>query len=116
MSHRLYQPGIPGRQAGSRQPVNLKKLIEPVTTQGKGQYALNMRGLDEARAQGGHVSWAHFAAWPGLEGPLAIVLNKVHSVELLSTIEPFSEPTFAADVVPDLRMNSACGIDCSTAV
>ncbi|MEX2233966.1 MAG: CehA/McbA family metallohydrolase [Cyclobacteriaceae bacterium] len=86
--------------------LNLKKLIEPVKTPRAFQYPLNMRGLDEARAQGGHVSWAHFAAWPGLEGPLAIVLNKVHSVELLSTIEPFSEPTFVADIVPDLRMNS----------
>ena len=86
--------------------LNLKKLIEPVKTAREFQYPLNMSGLDAARAQGGHVSWAHFAAWPGLEGPLAIVLNKVHSVELLSTIEPFSEPTFVADIVPDLRMNS----------
>ena len=86
--------------------LNLKKLIQPVKTPRKVQYPLNMQGLDEARAQGGHVSWAHFAAWPGLEGPLAIVMNKVHSVELLSTIEPFSEPTFVNDIVPDLRMNS----------
>jgi hypothetical protein len=86
--------------------LNLKRLIEPVKTMRKFHYPLNIQGLEEARAQGGHVSWAHFAAWPGLEGPLAIVMNKVHSVELLSTIEPFSEPTFVADVVPDLRMNS----------
>jgi hypothetical protein len=86
--------------------LNLKKLIEPVKTGRQFQYPLNIEGIEEARAQGAHVSWAHFAAWPGLEGPLAIVLNKVHSVELLSTIEPFSEPTFVADIVPDLRMNS----------
>lgn len=85
--------------------LNLKKLIEPVKTARGFQYPLNIRGLDEARAQGAHVSWAHFAAWPGLEGPLAIVMKKVHSVELLSTIEPFSEPTFVSDIVPDLRMN-----------
>jgi hypothetical protein len=86
--------------------LNLKKLIEPVKTGRNFQYPLNIKGIDEARVQGGHVSWAHFAAWPGLEGPLAIVLKKVHTVELLSTIEPFSEPTFVADIVPDLRMNS----------
>lgn len=86
--------------------LNLKKLIDPVKTARKFHYPLNIQGIEEARSQGGHVSWAHFAAWPGVEGPLAIVLNKVHSVELLSTIEPFSEPTFVADIVPDLRMNS----------
>ena len=86
--------------------LNLKKLIEPVKPMRKFQYPLNIQGLEEARKQGAHVSWAHFAAWPGLEGPLAIVLNKVNSVELLSTIEPFSEPTFVSDIVPDLRMNS----------
>ncbi len=86
--------------------LNLKKLIEPVKTMREFQYPLNVKGLDEARKQGGYVSWAHFAAWPGVEGPLDIVLNKVHSVELLSTIEPFSEPTFVADIIPDLRMNS----------
>ena len=86
--------------------LNLKKLVEPVRVKRKFQYPLNIQGMDQARSQGGHVSWAHFAAWPGLEGPLAIVLDKVHSVELLSTIEPFSEPTFVADIVPDLRMNS----------
>ncbi|HET9486978.1 MAG TPA: CehA/McbA family metallohydrolase, partial [Chryseosolibacter sp.] len=90
--------------------LNLKKLIEPVKTPRKFHYPLNIQAMDQTRSQGGHVSWAHFAAWPGLEGPLAIVLNKVHSVELLSTIEPFSEPTFVADIVPDLRMNSGLRI------
>lgn len=90
--------------------LNLKKLIEPVKEMRKFQYPLNAKGLDEARAQGGYVTWAHFAAWPGLEGPLDIVLNKVHSVELLSQMEPFSEPTFVSDVVPDLRMNSGLRI------
>lgn len=90
--------------------LNLKKLIEPVKTQRQFQFPLNVEGMDRVRAQGGHVSWAHFAAWPGLEGPLAIVLKKVHSVELLSTIEPFSEPTFVSDIVPDLRMNSGLRI------
>jgi hypothetical protein len=46
----------------------------------------------------GIVSWAHFAAWPGLEGPLAVVLKKVDAVEMLSTIDPFCEPIFVSDV------------------
>jgi hypothetical protein len=86
--------------------LNLKKLIEPVTTMRPYQYPLNMKAADETHAQGGHVSWAHFASWPGLEGPLAIALQKIDAVELLCAIDPFYEPVFVADVVPDLKMNS----------
>jgi hypothetical protein len=86
--------------------LNLKKLIEPVKTMREYQYPLNIKACDETHAQGGHVSWAHFAAWPGLEGPLAVVMKKVDAIELLSTIDPFCEPIFVSDVVPDLRMNS----------
>ena len=86
--------------------LNLKKLIEPVKPIREYQYPLNIKAMDEAHAQGGHVSWAHFAAYPALEGPLAIVLKKVDAVELLCTIDPFEEPVFVSDVVPDLRMNS----------
>jgi len=93
-------------ELGHMNLLNLKKLIEPVKTMRKFQYPLNIQACDEAHAQGGHVSWAHFAAWPGLEGPLAIVMKKVDAVELLSTIDPFSEPIFVSNVVPDLRMNS----------
>ncbi|MEP7107777.1 MAG: CehA/McbA family metallohydrolase [Ferruginibacter sp.] len=85
--------------------LNLKKLIEPVKPIRQYQYPLNIKACDETHAQGGHVSWAHFAAWPGLEGPLAIVLKKVDAVELLCSIDPFSDPIFVSDVVPDLRMN-----------
>ena len=85
--------------------LNLKKLIEPVKPIRKYQYPLNIEACDETHAQGGHVSWAHFAAWPGLEGPLAIVLKKVDAVELLCTIDPFSDPIFTADIVPDVLMN-----------
>jgi hypothetical protein len=86
--------------------LNLKKLIEPAKTMRKFEYPLNIKAMDQTHAQGGHVSWAHFAAWPALEGPLAIVLKKVDAVELLCTIDPFDEPVFVSDVVPDLRMNS----------
>ncbi|MEP7110267.1 MAG: CehA/McbA family metallohydrolase [Ferruginibacter sp.] len=93
-------------QLGHMNLLNLKKLVEPVKTMRAYQYPLNMQACDEAHAQGGHVSWAHFAAWPGLEGPLAIVMKKVDAVEILSTIDPFCEPIFVSEVVPDLRMNS----------
>lgn len=86
--------------------LNLKKLIDPVKPIRKFQYPLNMEAMDKTHAQGGHVSWAHFAAYPALEGPLAIVLKKVDAVELLCTIDPFDEPIFVSEVVPDLRMNS----------
>ena len=86
--------------------LNLKKLIEPVKPMREYQYPLNLKGCDETHAQGGHVSWAHFAAWPGLEGPFGIVMKKVDAVELLSTIDPFEQPIFVSDVVPDMRMNS----------
>lgn len=86
--------------------LNLKSLIQPVKPQRNHQYPLNISASDEVRAQGGHVSWAHFAAWPGLEGPLGLVLKKVDAVELLCTIDPFQEPIFVADVVPEVQMNS----------
>lgn len=86
--------------------LNLKKLVRPVKPIRQYQYPLNIDAMDETHAQGGHVSWAHFAAWPGLEGPLAIVLKKVDAVELLCTIDPFSDPIFSSDIVPDVRMNS----------
>ncbi|HZI25936.1 MAG TPA: CehA/McbA family metallohydrolase [Chryseolinea sp.] len=86
--------------------LNIKKLIEPVKPMRPYQYPLNMQAADETHAQGGHVSWAHFASWPGLEGPLAIVMQKIDAVELLCAIDPFYEPVFVSDVVPDLKMNS----------
>lgn len=93
-------------QLGHINLLNLKKLIEPVKLIRKYQYPLNIDAMDKAHAQGGHVSWAHFAAYPALEAPLAIVLKKVDAVELLCTIDPFNQPIFVSDVVPDLRMNS----------
>ena len=86
--------------------LNLKKLIEPVVPLREYQYPLNVKALDETHAQGGHVSWAHFASYPALEGPLAAVLKKVDAVEVLCNIDPFKEPVFVSDIVPDLRMNS----------
>jgi hypothetical protein len=90
--------------------LGLKELIEPVKPIRQFQYPLNSQACDRAHEQGGHVSWAHFAAWPGLEGPLALVTNKVDAVELLCTIEPFHAPIFASDVIPDIQMNSGLRI------
>ena len=83
-----------------------RSLIEPSKDQRQHQYPLNIDAMDQAHAQGGHVSWAHFAAWPGLEGPLGIIMKKVDAVELLCTIDPFHEPIFVSDIVPEVSMNS----------
>ena len=82
-----------------------KHLIEPAKTQREHQYPLNIDAMDQVHAQNGHVSWAHFAAWPGLEGPLAVIMKKVDAVELLCTIDPFHEPIFTSDVVPEVHLN-----------
>ena len=87
--------------------LNLReRLIEPAKEMRKHQYPLNLDASEKIRKQGGHISWAHFAAWPGLEGPLGIVLKKVDAVELLCTMDPFHAPIFAPDVVPEVQMNS----------
>lgn len=87
--------------------LNIKsRLIEPAKDPRRFHYPLNIDACDQVHADGGHVSWAHFAAWPGLEGPLGLILKKVDAVELLCTIDPFQEPIFASDIVPELPMNS----------
>lgn len=87
--------------------LNIKSgLIEPAREARKFQYPLNIDACDLTHQDNGHVSWAHFAAWPGLEGPLGLILKKVDAVELLCTIDPFQEPIFASDIVPELPMNS----------
>ncbi len=86
--------------------LNIKeRLVEPSKEKRSHQYPLNMYAYDQIHDYGGHLSWAHFAAWPGLEGPLAAVLQKVDAVELLCTIDPFHEPIFADDIVPEVQMN-----------
>ncbi len=81
-------------------------LVNPADRMRKYQYPLNSDASDYVREQGGHISWAHFAAWPGLEGPLGLVLKKVDAVELLCTIDPFQPPIFVEEVVPEIEMNS----------
>lgn len=83
-----------------------KHLIEPASEIRRHQYPLNSEVSEPVRKQNGHISWAHFAAWPGLEGPLGLILDKVDAVELLCTIDPFQSPIFTSEVVPELPLNS----------
>lgn len=86
--------------------LNLRDLVEPVLHQQPHFDPLLSAAADRTHAQGGHVAWAHFAQWPGLEGPLAIVTGKVDSVELLCNLMPFHEPQRQyAHVVPEFHLN-----------
>jgi hypothetical protein len=91
--------------------LNLKTLVDPVKQQQPEHAPLLSRVCDETHRQNGHVTWAHFAQWPGLEGPLAILNGKVDAVELLCNVMPFH---FAmkpfADVIPDFHNNSGLRI------
>ncbi len=87
--------------------LNIKEgLVQPAKEMRQHQYPLNTSVSDSIHRQGGHISWAHFAAWPGLEGPLGLLLQKVDAVELLCTIDPFHPPIFVTEVVPELPLNS----------
>lgn len=81
-------------------------MVQPAGEMRPHQYPLNLSVSNYVHDQGGHISWAHFAAWPGLEGPLGLVLKKIDAVELLCTIDPFHPPIFASGVVPELALNS----------
>lgn len=85
--------------------LNLKRLVEPVTTMQPVHYPLNMRACDEAHRQGGYVSWAHFPSWPGVECPLDVALEKLDGLEILSVLDPREFPVFMRQVVPELEAN-----------
>ncbi|MCZ6671850.1 MAG: CehA/McbA family metallohydrolase [Verrucomicrobia bacterium] len=86
--------------------LNLKELIKPVLHQQTYFDPLLSDAADKTHAQGGHVSWAHFVQWPGLEGPLGLVMKKIDSVELLCNLMPFHEAQRDyAHVVPEFQMN-----------
>jgi hypothetical protein len=98
--------------------LNLKKLIEPVKTMRPYQYPLNMQAADETHMRRAGMYPGLICFMAGTRRPLAIVMKKIDAVELLCAIDPFYEPVFVADVVPDLRMNSGCdfGTGCLIAV
>ncbi len=81
--------------------LNLKKLIEPVKPAQKVHYPLHLDVCDQARAQGGYVSWAHFPSWPGAESPLDVALEKLDGLEILCVLEPRDFPIYLKQVVSD---------------
>jgi hypothetical protein len=85
--------------------LNMKRLIEPVTSMQPHDYPLNSRACDETRAQGGYVSWAHFPSWPGAESPLDVVMEKLDGLEILCALDPRAFPVFMKQVVPELEAN-----------
>jgi hypothetical protein len=85
--------------------LNLKRLIEPVKTMQAYEYPLHLRACDEARAQGGYVSWAHFPSWPGVESPLDVAMEKLDGLEILCVLDPREFPVFMRKVVPEIEAN-----------
>lgn len=85
--------------------LNLKKLIEPVGSMQPFHYPQHLRVCDEAHAQGGYVSWAHFPSWPGVEGPLDVAMEKLDGIEILCALDPRDFPVFMRKVVPELEAN-----------
>jgi hypothetical protein len=61
---------------------------------------------DEAHAQGGYVSWAHFPSWPGAEGPLDVAMEKLDGLEILCVLDPYAFPVFMQKLVPELEANN----------
>lgn len=92
-------------QLGHLCVLNLKRLIEPVMVARPEHYPLLATACDQAHAQGGYVSWAHFPSWPGVEGPLDVALEKLDGLEILSVLEPRDFPVFMRQVVPEVEAN-----------
>jgi len=86
--------------------LNLKRLIQPVKPMQPYHYPLHLSVCDQARAQGGYISWAHFPSWPAVESPLDVALEKLDGLEILCVLDPREFPIFVREVVPDLAANS----------
>ncbi|MGH9719447.1 MAG: CehA/McbA family metallohydrolase, partial [Bryobacteraceae bacterium] len=85
--------------------LDLKKLIQPVKPMQKEHYPLHLTACDTAHAQGGYVTWAHFASWPGYESPLDVAMEKLDGVELLCVLDPRETPLYATQVIQELQAN-----------
>ncbi|MDP2995983.1 MAG: CehA/McbA family metallohydrolase [Bryobacterales bacterium] len=85
--------------------LNLKKLIQPVKTAQAEHYPLHLGVCDQAHAQGGYVSWAHFPSWPGVECPLDVISEKLDGLEILSVLDPREFAVFTRQVVPEVQAN-----------
>jgi hypothetical protein len=86
--------------------LNLKQLIEPVTTRQPYSYPLHAQVCDRVHAQGGFVSWAHFPSMPSLESPLDVAMEKLDGLEILCVIEPRELPVYVRKLVPEMTANS----------
>jgi hypothetical protein len=86
--------------------LNLKQLIEPVTTRQPYAYPLHAQVCDRVHAQGGYVSWAHFPSMPALESPLDVAMEKLDGLEILCVLEPRELPVFVRKHVPEMGANS----------
>lgn len=85
--------------------LDLKKLVQPVKPMQKQHYPLHLSACDQARAQGGYVTWAHFPSWPGVESPLDVAMEKLDGIELLSVLDPRESAVFVSEVVPEMQAN-----------
>jgi hypothetical protein len=85
--------------------LDLKKLVQPVKPMQKEHYPLHLSACDQAHAQGGYVTWAHFPSWPGVESPLDVVMEKLDGVELLCVLDPREPALFTQQVVPEVQAN-----------
>jgi hypothetical protein len=85
--------------------LDLKKLVPPVKPMQKQHYPLHLSACDNARSQGGYVTWAHFPSWPGVESPLDIAMEKLDGVELLCVLDPRETAVFVSQVVPEAEAN-----------
>ncbi len=86
--------------------LNLKQLIEPVTTMSPYLYPLHASVADRVHAQGGYVSWAHFPSMPSLESPLDVAMEKLDGLEILCVLEPRELPVYVRKYVPEMNANS----------
>lgn len=85
--------------------LDLKKLVQPVKPMQKEHYPLHLSACDNAHAQGGYVTWAHFPSWPGVESPLDVVMEKLDGVELLCVLDPREPAVFMPQVIPEVQAN-----------
>jgi hypothetical protein len=86
--------------------LNLKELIQPVTTIQPECYPLHAQVCDRVHAQGGYVTWAHFPSMPSLESPLDVALEKLDGLEILCVIEPRELPVYVRKLVPEMTANT----------
>jgi hypothetical protein len=85
--------------------LDLKKLVQPVKPMRKEHYPLHLSACDDAHAQGGYVTWAHFPSWPGVESPLDVVMEKLDGIEILCVLDPRETALFMPDVIPEVKAN-----------